>query len=101
MKLHILVVGRNPQIMETVLRLINAQENWEAFGALTDEDGWQLIQQHPMDLVLIGGGVDEHSEQFFSTACEEINPAIRVIRHYGGGSGLLFTEIKEAMNLKN
>ena len=45
-KVEILVIGRNPQIMETVLRLINQNENWNAVGALADEDAIELFHKH-------------------------------------------------------
>jgi hypothetical protein len=93
MSVTILVIGRNVQIMETILRLINRQPNWQAVGALTDEEALKLFPAQPFDLVLIGGGVDESSEQDLSIAFKKINPAIKIIRHYGGGSGLLFNEI--------
>jgi hypothetical protein len=37
-KMNILVFGRHPQIMETVLRLINSQPDWKAEGAITDQE---------------------------------------------------------------
>ena len=93
LRVSILVIGRNIEIMETILRLINSQANWQGFGALTDEEALKLFPAQPIDLVLIGGGVDESSEQKLSAAFKMTNPAIKIIRHYGGGSGLLFNEI--------
>ena len=83
--------------METVLRLLNGEENWEATGVLTDEEALQKFQAENFDLVLIGGGVDEESEQSLSMKFKQKAPATKIIRHYGGGSGLLFGEILEAM----
>ena len=99
MKLRVLVLGRNAQIMETVLRLINSQENWQAVGALTDEDALKLFTSQTIDLVLVGGGVEEPSERELTAAFRKTNPCIKIIRHYGGGSGLLFNEIIEAMGI--
>jgi hypothetical protein len=48
-------------------------------------------------LVLIGGGVDEESERKLKAEFEKVNAQIKIIRHYGGGSGLLFNEINEAL----
>lgn len=94
--LNILVIGRHEQIMETVVRLINDQPNWNAHGAMTDEHAIEIFYQEMFDLVLIGGGVEEVSEAKFKMEFEKINPQIKIIRHYGGGSGLLFNEILEA-----
>ncbi len=93
----ILVIGRHPQILETVLRLINAQEAWKAIGALTDNEAREKFRRDKFDLVLIGGGVEEESERNLKNEFEKIDPQIKIIRHYGGGSGLLFNEISEAI----
>lgn len=96
-KINILVIGRHPQIMETVLRLINGQPNWQAQGALTDSEAIEKFNSTNFNLVLIGGGVEVSSEQKLKVAFEKINPQVKMIRHYGGGSGLLFNEIQEAI----
>ncbi len=95
--LTILVIGRHQQIMETVLRLLNGQDGWRAMGALTDSEAKVKFVETKFDLVLIGGGVEEKSEQQLRLEFEKTNPLIKIIRHYGGGSGLLFNEIQEAM----
>lgn len=94
---NILVIGRHPQILETVLRLINTQQTWKAAGALTDYEAVEKFGKNNFDLVLIGGGVEEHSETILKNEFKKINPHIKMIRHYGGGSGLLFNEINEAL----
>ncbi len=95
--IHILIIGRHPQIMETVVRLIESQRGWSAKGALTDEEALAIFQQENFDLVLFGGGVEESSEQKLKEKFLMKDPAIKIIRHYGGGSGLLFNEIHEAL----
>lgn len=93
----ILVIGRHPQILETVLTLIHSQKDWRAIGALTDNEAVEKFGRNNFDLVLIGGGVEEESERSLKNEFEKINPQIKMIRHYGGGSGLLFNEINEAI----
>lgn len=94
--LTILVIGRHKQIMETVLRLLNNREGWSATGALTDEEAQEKFIKTKFDLVLIGGGVEEKSERHLKLEFEKLNPQVKIIRHYGGGSGLLFNEIEQA-----
>ncbi len=96
---NILVIGRHPQIIETVLRLISTQSEWKAIGALADNEAIEKFNAENFDLVLIGGGVDEESERMLKTEFEKINHNIKMIRHFGGGSGLLFNEIQEALKL--
>jgi len=95
--MNILVIGRHPQIMETVLRLINGQPRWTAEGALTDEDALVKFNAADFNLVLIGGGVEESSEERLRKEFEKRNPQVKMIRHFGGGSGLLFNEIEETI----
>lgn len=99
-KTEILVVGRHPQIMETVLRLINANENWNATGALTDEEAIELFHRHTFKLVLLGGGVETESEKKLRSLFTYQNPDIIIVQHFGGGRGLLFNEITEALEKK-
>ena len=99
-KVEILVIGRNPQIMETVLRLINQNENWNAVGALADEDAIELFHKHSFELVLLGGGIEETSEKKLRSLFNFQDPVITIIQHYGGGSGLLSSEIMEALDNK-
>lgn len=98
---NILVVGRHEKIMETVLRLINGQPGWKANGALTDDEAIRHYSQQSFDLVLIGGGVEESSEALLMARFKSYNAEVKMIRHYGGGSGLLFNEIEEALKNKN
>lgn len=93
----ILVIGKNSEIMQTILRLINGQPNLKGVGALTDEEAIQLFSSEGIDLVLIGGGVEESEERELSAKFKRTKPLIKIIRHYGGGSGLLFNEIEEAL----
>jgi DNA-binding NarL/FixJ family response regulator len=97
MKAQILVIGRHAEIMQTVLRLIHQNPDWEAKGALTDEEAIQLFAEHNFDLVLLGGGVESASEQKFRDIFTAQNPKIKIIQHFGGGSGLLSNEIQHAL----
>jgi DNA-binding NtrC family response regulator len=95
MQLNILIIGRHQQIMETVLRLINSQPEWKASGAMTDTEAIEKFKTRDFQLVMIGGGVSEESELKLSHEFKKLNQKIKIIRHYGGGSGLLFNEIRE------
>ncbi|MDB5108892.1 MAG: hypothetical protein JWR67_6, partial [Mucilaginibacter sp.] len=37
-KIEILVIGRHPEILQTVLRLVNNNAEWNATGTATDEE---------------------------------------------------------------
>ncbi len=94
----ILYIGRHSEIMEIVVRLINANENWEGIGAMTDEEAMRIFQKENIDIVLLGTGIDEESEAMLDVFFRKINSKIIIIQHYGGGSGLLKSEILLALS---
>ena len=96
-KIEILVVGRNPEIVQTVVRLINNNPAWNATHALTDADAVSLFQNQSFNLVLLGGGIEPESDALLREAFTTHTPKITIIQHYGGGSGLLATEINMAL----
>ena len=96
--LQVLVVGRHPEIMQTVLKLINNTPDWEAAGALGDETAIELFQQRRFDLVLIGGGVEPESEAKLRAIFRFQSPLIRIVQHFRGGDGGLFAEIRTALS---
>jgi hypothetical protein len=100
MKTKILAIGRNEEILQTVLRLINKNEAWEASGALTDEAAFRLFDSLQPSLVLLCSGISEASEQALRTYFTGANPALNIIQHYGGGSGLLSNEIIQALEVR-
>ncbi len=96
-KIQILVIGRDVDILQTVLRLVNKNDNWNAMGTSEDETAIELFHQHTYDLVLLGGGIEPESEIKLRKLFTLQNPTIKIIQHWGGGSGLLQNEITAAL----
>jgi hypothetical protein len=96
-KTQILVIGRHPEILATVVRLVNNNPDWNATGCFSDEEAIAVFHTQDFKVVLLGGGVDEISEaklrEYF---CAE-KPDIKITQHFGGGSGLLSAEIFEVL----
>lgn len=96
-KLEFLILGKNKPILEIVVRLVNANEEWHAVGFSDEELAKDYFKQNPLDIVLFSSGIEAETEknmqQFFKTE----QPEIEIIEHYGGGSGLLKCEIMEAL----
>jgi DNA-binding NarL/FixJ family response regulator len=100
MKIEILVIGRHHQILQTLLRLINQNSEWEARGTSDDKEAMELFQQNNYDLVLLSSGIEEESECQLRLSFTTKNPSVIIIQHYGGGSGLLTGEILQALENK-
>jgi len=96
-KVEILVIGRHLEILQTVLRLINNNADWNATGASTDEEALAAFTSKAFKIVLLGGGIEKNSEDSLCAAFKTHNPDIIIVQHYGGGSGLLAAEIYQAL----
>lgn len=95
--IKILYIGTHKEILDTVVRLLNANEDWFGIGAETDEEALQLFSTYDFTLVLLGCGISEESEALLRSSFKKQNPDIIIIQHYGGGSGLLKNEIISAL----
>jgi hypothetical protein len=91
--LHILAIGRDKDILAVVERLINSHAGWVATIATTEQEAEQRFREKPIPIVLVGAGFSAHEEENLRQTLQALEPATTVIRHYGGGSGLLENEI--------
>lgn len=98
MKIQILVIGRHTEILQTVVRLVNNNPDWNATGVETDEQALAAFKIQPFSMVLLGGGISKESETKLCAAFKNHQPGIIIVQHYGGGSGLLSAEIYGALN---
>lgn len=96
-KINILVVADHAEILQTIIRLINQNESWNGVGAGSFEEAAAHLELNNFDLVLLGVGVDGQVEERILSLCRVHKPAIPCHRHYGGGSGLLYSEIRHAL----
>ncbi|ASU36378.1 hypothetical protein MuYL_4493 [Mucilaginibacter xinganensis] len=92
-----MTIGRHPEILQTVVRLINNNPEWNATGVCTDDEAVLAFSTQEFNLVLLGGGIEEESEQRLCDAFKALKPQILIVQHYGGGSGLLTAELYQAM----
>lgn len=93
--IEILIVGTNQPIMETIERLINRAGIWNATIAFSDEEALAYFVMKNYSLVLLCAGLEE--EGILREHLQLLKPEIPIVKHYGGGSGLLFAEIHQAL----
>lgn len=97
--LQILVIGKDPEILRVVLRLLNGHQSpaYHAIGSTDPDQARMLFADGDIDLVLITNGIDPTLDASLRDEFTTRRPGVRILQHYGGGSGLLFAEIAEAM----
>lgn len=96
-KIEILIIGTNKPIMKTIARLINQEEKWEATIAFSVDEALVICLQKEFGLALIGAGLSAEEEVELNKGLIHLRPQLPQIKHYGGGSGLLYTEIYQGL----
>jgi hypothetical protein len=97
-KIQVLVLGKHKAIMHTLERLINANEKWQATIAFTVTDACEILNNKKFGLILIGAGISEEENQEMKNFLATIDCLTPIVKHYGGGSGLLSAEIYGGLN---
>jgi len=93
--IEILIVGQHPDIMKTILRLLNNKSGWNGTAAFNADEAIEKSSTIAFNVVLLGAGLtDIESKQI------QQHYKIPVVQHYGGGSGLLYAEIYQALNIQ-
>lgn len=93
----ILYIGRDTEITIVMNRLLNARPEWKGFCVCTDEEAIAIFEAQHVDLVLLGNGINPDCEKALRASLIALKPEIKIIQHYGGGSGLLYGEIMTAL----
>lgn len=91
--LHFLVIGKNQEILDTLKRVIENNEGWKATIQMDENTCYDTIRNTNVDIVLLSSGLEEQFEKDIKTFCENLDKNVKVIEHYGGGSGLLKNEV--------
>jgi DNA-binding response OmpR family regulator len=90
-KIEILVVGKHPEIMKTIGRLLNGK-GWNCALAFSADDAIMHGRSTPFNMVLLGAGLSKDEAQQVRE-----HFTVPVVQHYGGGSGLLYAEVYGAL----
>jgi CheY-like chemotaxis protein len=92
-KTEILVVGKNPEIMKVIARLLNSNPQWNGTCILSVAEAIEASATVNFNLVLLGAGLNEDEAKQL-----QAHFTVPVIQHYGGGSGLLSAQIYGALS---
>ncbi|WP_413533183.1 hypothetical protein [Empedobacter brevis] len=97
MQVQIVVYGKNKEILDTLERVINKNQDWKAFCTNSKEELQSYISTNNIQIILFSSGIGAleiaELEEWIST----FFPTIKQIHHYGGGSGLLKCEIDSVL----
>lgn len=85
----------NEQITNVVIRLLHAMEGYSGVANNSINEMLTSLRENKYDFLLIGAGFDEEQENTIRKKAQEINPKIKILNHFGGGSGLLKSELEQ------
>lgn len=94
-KIQILGIGRDPVVLQKLLRFINESPQWEGTGTVDDVSALNLFAQKKYDLVLLIDYLPEASEEKFRNKFTESNPQVVFLKHYSDSTALLASELFE------
>jgi len=100
MKIHnVLVVGKNEAIVALLIKLVNKYPELFALGTCELEKIPSICQVSPVDILLFSSGLCSAEEKAVSQKVAQFHSNVKTIEHFGGGSGLLRTELNQALGL--
>lgn len=91
--LDFLVIGKNQEILDTLKRIIENNEGWTAEIQSDENFCYDYIKNNTVDIVLLSSGLEDDFEKDIKIFCAGLGKEVKVIDHYGGGSGLLKNEV--------
>ncbi|MDR2274673.1 MAG: hypothetical protein LBF27_27445 [Sphingobacterium sp.] len=91
--LGIVVFGKNNEILHTLKRIIENNIGWQAVIQQDLSICKEFLSNHPNDILLLSSGLSVQEETEITDHLAQLDYPIGLIKHYGGGSGLLKNEI--------
>lgn len=99
-KIQILAIGRDPVILQKLLRFINENPKWEGTGTVDDETAIEIFHQRKYEIILLIDDLGESSEKKLRSVFTFGEPEVIFVHHHGDSTGLLASEIQEALDGK-
>lgn len=97
---NVLVVGKNEAIVDLLIKLVNKYPELFALGTCKLEEISSICQISPVDILLISSGLSAEQEEEITKIVCQIHPSVKMVEHFGGGSGLLRTELNQVLPLE-
>lgn len=74
----VLIIGRHADMLAKVTDMLKLH-GYNSIGKLTNDEAMLTFKSESIDAVIIGGGVDTKSRDFFHTEFPKINPHVKII----------------------
>jgi hypothetical protein len=97
-KIQILAIGRDPLLLQKLSSFMNENPKWESTATVDDETAIEIFHQRKFDVVLFIDQIEGESDKKLRSLFSFNNPDLIFIKHVGGSTGLLASEVQEALD---
>ena len=94
-KLQILMIGRDPVVLQKLLRFVNENPKWQGTGTIDDTSAKTVFNQQAYPLVVLVDEIGTESEMEIRQQFALKSPSVAFLHHYGDSTGLLASEIQD------
>ena len=94
---EILVTGRNQDSLNSIIKLMDNNNDWVSTNAATDEEAIEKFHQRDFDIVLFTDGINDDEVKKLRKVFTIQNPDIIILTHYGSEGNLLADKINAAL----
>ncbi|WP_333864353.1 hypothetical protein [Sphingobacterium sp.] len=91
--LTFIIFGKNEEILLTLKRIIELTPTWNAIIQQDLNACKKQLLDEPVDVLLLSSGLSIEDEREITDHLSRLTYPIGLIKHYGGGSGLLKNEV--------
>lgn len=95
--LKIISFVTNPEILPVLDRVVNKHKGWTGVRAPDLATARRQVESGDADVVLLGAGTGAEERTALQAIIAERKLQTVLIDHFGGGSGLLYAEVMEAV----
>lgn len=95
--MKILSFVTNPEILPVLDRVVNKHDGWTGERAPDLETARKKVSEGDFDVVLLGSGTGAEERVVLQAIIAGRNLQTVLVDHFGGGSGLLYAEVVEAV----
>ena len=99
-QVKVLIIGKNIEIVQLLVRLTGKFKNLLVSGTTDETAILQIQKENAPDMLIISSGLTEQSEKAIDEQSRLLQPNIKIIYHYGGGSGLLKGELQAVLDFE-
>jgi hypothetical protein len=96
--INILSFSTNADILPVMDRLVNKHsDDWRGYQAADLATAHRILTEQDINILLLGAGTGQAEYDELQTVVTSAGKDTKFVYHYGGGSGLLYAEIAEAL----